>query len=80
MIIIMGDINKQTYIPGAWAASLCLLFYKRKHPKTLGYVSAYVRQISVIFLQHAPHIPHLCFCFFFIFLHFLFCWNTQQYS
>ena len=36
MIIIMSDINKQTYVPGAYTASLCLLFYKRKHPKTLG--------------------------------------------
>ena len=39
MIIITSDINKQTYIPAPRVFSLYLLFYKRKHPKTLGYVS-----------------------------------------
>ena len=39
MIIITSDINKQTYVPALGVFSLYLLFYKRKHPKTLGYVS-----------------------------------------
>ena len=39
MIIITIDINKQTYIPALEILSPFLLFYKRKHPKTLEYVS-----------------------------------------
>ena len=39
MIIITSDINKQTYVPALGVFSLFLLFYKRKHPKTLEYVS-----------------------------------------
>ena len=51
----MSDINKQTYIPGTWDASPCLLFCKRKHPKTLGYVSACDRQTSIIFSYNMHH-------------------------
>ena len=39
MIIISSDINKQTYVPALGVFSPYLLFYKRKHPKILGYVS-----------------------------------------
>ena len=77
MIIIMSDINKQTYIPGIWVASPCLLFYKRKHPKTLGYVSAYVRQTSIIFSYNMHHtfltfalvFSSFCFAFHFAEIH-----------
>ena len=66
MIIITSDINKQTYAPGIGVFSPYLLFYKRKHPKTLGYVSVLDRQNSFFFLKkcttrsspwltHAPH-------------------------
>ena len=55
MIIITSDINKQTYIPGTWVASPCSVFYKRKYPKTLGYVSAYDRQTSIIFSYNMCH-------------------------
>ena len=61
----MHDINEQTYIPGTCSSlpdSLYLLFYKRKHPQTLGCVSDYIRKIiSIIFSPHAPHISHLSF-------------------
>ena len=59
----MHDINEQTYVPGActactacaaWTAcpdSPYLLVYKRKHPQTLGCISAFVMKIiSIIFL------------------------------
>ena len=39
MIIITSDINQQTYIPALGVFSPFLLFYKKKHPKTLEYVS-----------------------------------------
>ena len=62
MIIISSDNSKQTYVPGARVFSLNLLFYKKKHPKTLEYVSLHDSQNSIIFpLENVPHIPHLGF-------------------
>ena len=63
MIIISSDINKQTYAPGTRVFSLNLLFYKKKHPKTLGYVYVHDRTNSIIFffLPNVPHVPHLGF-------------------
>ena len=52
MIIISSDINKQTYAPGTRVFSLNLLFYKKKHPKTLGYVYVHDRTNSIIFFSY----------------------------
>ena len=82
MIAIMHDINEQTYVPGACIASLYLLVYKRKHPQTLGCVSAYVRKkFSIIFLTTcATCFSPFFFCLSTFFFCFLFYYNTQQYS
>ena len=87
MIAIMCDINQQTYVPGAYTActactactaSLYLLVYKRKHPQTLGCISAYIRKIiPIIFLTTCA----TCFSpFFFIYCHLASLFVLLQYT
>ena len=73
MIIITSDINKQTYVPALGVLSLYLLFYKKKHPKTLGYVSVpqqakfshfFPKKCATCF---SPWLPH-DLCSFFVLL------------
>ena len=59
MIIIASDINKHTYIPALDVFSLSLLFYKRKHPKTLEYVSVSQQTKIQSFLSLLRNVSHV---------------------
>ena len=67
------------YIPDtctACIASLYLLVYKRKHPQTLGCISAYIRKIiSIIFSYNMCHI-FLTFLFHLLTSCFAYCFAT----